>query len=159
MTIRSSSPGEKAFKNIKEQYSNFDIRKIYKFKRLIGGGNFGTVRLAHSISDSKMTYAVKSILRSNIKKDVKPLEEELEILRGLDHPNIIKFHETYVDFRYIHIVMELATGGELFDKIVKSKRFSEARAANYMRKIISAVKHLHELKICHRDLKPENFLL
>ena len=106
-----------------------------------------------------MTYAVKSILRSNIKKDVKPLEEELEILRGLDHPNIIKFHETYVDFRYIHIVMELATGGELFDKIVKSKRFSEARAANYMRKIISAVKHLHELKICHRDLKPENFLL
>ena len=106
-----------------------------------------------------MTYAVKSILRSNIKKDVKPLEEELEILRGLDHPNIIKFHETYVDFRYIHIVMELATGGELFDKIVKSKRFREARAANYMRKIISAVKHLHELKICHRDLKPENFLL
>ena len=81
MTIRSSSPGEKAFKNIKEQYSNFDIRKIYKFKRLIGGGNFGTVRLAHSIQDSKMTYAVKSILRSNIKKDVKPLEEELEILR------------------------------------------------------------------------------
>ena len=104
-------------------------------------------------------YAVKSILRSNIKKDVKPLEEELEILRGLDHPNIIKFHESYVDFRYIHIVMELATGGELFDKIVQSKRFSERWAANYMRKIISAVKHLHEQKICHRDLKPENFLL
>lgn len=92
---------------------------------MIGGGNFGTVRLAHSISDPKMMYAVKSILRSNIKKDVKPLEEELEILRGLDHPNIIKFHESYIDFRYIHIVMELATGGELFDKIVQSKRFSE----------------------------------
>ena len=159
VTIRSASPGEKAFKNIKEQYSNFDIRKIYKFKKLIGGGNFGTVRLAHNLKDPQMLYAVKSILRSNIKQDVKPLEEELEILRGLDHPNIIKFHETYVDFRYIHIVMELATGGELFDKIVQSKRFSEARAANYMRKIISAVKHLHELKICHRDLKPENFLL
>ena len=56
-----------------------DIRKIYKFKKLIGGGNFGTVRLAHSISDPKNLYAVKSILRSNIKKDVKPLEEELEI--------------------------------------------------------------------------------
>ena len=92
VTIRSSSPGEKAFKNIKDQYSNYDIRKIYKFKKLIGGGNFGTVRLTHKIQDPRMVYAVKSILRSNIKKDVKPLEEELEILRGLDHPNIIKFH-------------------------------------------------------------------
>ena len=87
---------------------------------MIGGGHFGTVRLAHRISDPSNKYAVKSILRQNIKKDVKILEEELEILRQVDHPNIIKFHETYIDYRYIHIVMELAEGGELFDKIVKS---------------------------------------
>lgn len=86
------------------------------------------------------------------------MEEELEILRQVDHPNIIKFHESYVDYRYIHIVMELAEGGELFDKIVKSKRFSERQAAQYMSKILSAIKHLHEHEICHRDLKPENFL-
>jgi len=55
--------------------------------------------------------------------------------------------------------MELAEGGELFDKIIKSERFSERRAANYMRKILGAVKHLHEKMVCHRDLKPENFLL
>ena len=54
--------------------------------------------------------------------------------------------------------MELATGGELFDKIVQYKRFSEKRAARLMKKILSAVKHLHEHKICHRDLKPENFI-
>ena len=55
--------------------------------------------------------------------------------------------------------MELAEGGELFDKIVKSERFSEKKAAHYMRKILGAVKHLHDEMICHRDLKPENFLL
>lgn len=125
VTIRSSSPGEKAFTNIKNTYSNMDIRKVYKFKKLIGGGNFGTVRLAHRIQNKSILYAVKSILRQNIKKDVKPLEQELEILKALDHPNIIKFHESYIDYRYIHIVMELATGGELFEKIVKEKTFSE----------------------------------
>ena len=82
----------------------------------------------------------------------------MEILRQVDHPNIIKFHESYIDYRYIHIVMELAQGGELFDKIVQSKRFSERRAAQLMKKILSAIKHLHEHQICHRDLKPENFL-
>lgn len=54
--------------------------------------------------------------------------------------------------------MELAAGGELFDKIVQSQRFSERRAADYMKKMLSAIKHLHEHQICHRDLKPENFL-
>jgi calcium-dependent protein kinase len=159
-TVRSSSPGEREFKDIKSKYSNYDIRKIYKFhKPPLGGGNFGTVRMAHRVENPKIRYAVKSILRANIKKDVKQLEEELEILRQVDHPNIIKFHETYIDHRYVHIVMELAEGGELFDKIIKSERFSERRAANYMSKILGAIKHLHDKMVCHRDLKPENFLL
>ena len=63
MTVRSSSPGEKAFKKIKDQFSNFDIRKVYKFQKMIGGGHFGTVRLAHRISDPSNKYAVKCILR------------------------------------------------------------------------------------------------
>ena len=63
LTVRSQSPGEKAFKNIKDKFSNYDVRKVYKFQKLIGGGHFGTVRLAHRISEPNIKYAVKSILR------------------------------------------------------------------------------------------------
>jgi serine/threonine protein kinase len=80
LTVRSQSPGEKAFKNIKDKFSNYDVRKVYKFQKLIGGGHFGTVRLAHRITEPNIKYAIKSILRQNIKKDVKLLEEELAIL-------------------------------------------------------------------------------
>jgi calcium-dependent protein kinase len=116
------------------------------------------VRLARSRSDPSVKYAIKSILRQNIKKEVKLLEEELDILRQVDHPNIIKFHESYIDYRYVHIVMELAEGKELYEKIIESNRFTEKKAARIMLKMLSAVKHLHQHRICHRDLKPENFL-
>ncbi len=93
-----------------------------------------------------------------MKKDVAMLESEINILKELDHPNIVRFYETYIDYKYIHIVMQLCTGGELFDRIVKLEKFSEKDAADLMKKILSAVQHLHEHNICHRDLKPENFL-
>mmetsp|Transcript_25377 Transcript_25377/g.22512 ORF Transcript_25377/g.22512 Transcript_25377/m.22512 type:complete len:313 (+) Transcript_25377:193-1131(+) len=93
-----------------------------------------------------------------MKKDVGMLESEINILKELDHPNIVRFYETYIDYKYIHIVMQHCTGGELFDRIVKLEKFSEKEAAELMRKILSAVQHLHEHNICHRDLKPENFL-
>ncbi len=93
-----------------------------------------------------------------MKKDVAMLESEINILKELDHPNIVRFYETYIDYKYIHIVMQLCTGGELFDRIVKLEKFSEKDAAELMKKILSAVQHLHKHNICHRDLKPENFL-
>ena len=60
----------------------------------------------------------KRLSKETLKKDIKLLEEELAILTKVDHPNIIVFHETYIDYRYVHIVMELCEGGELFEKIV-----------------------------------------
>lgn len=146
------------FKFIEETYSTTDIWTVYKFEKLIGGGHFGTVRIAHPISDPEKSYAVKSLLWETIWKEIKLLESELAILKSLDHPNIIKFHETFVDYWYVHIVMELCTGGELFDRIVEQQKFSEQKAAKLLVKILSAVKHLHKHGICHWDLKPENFL-
>jgi calcium-dependent protein kinase len=132
---------------------------VYKFVRVLGGGHFGTVRLAYLHSDPDKYYAVKSVMRSHVKpQDIHLLETELNILKDVDHPNIVRFYETYIDYRYVHIVQELCNGGELFDRIVDSQKFGEKEASKYMYKIMSAVKHLHEHGICHRDLKPENFI-
>ena len=99
---------------------------------MIGGGHFGTVRTAHLKSDPGITFAIKSILRENIAKDIKLLEEELAILQSVDHPNIVKFDQCFIDFRYVHIVMEHCKGGELFDRIVAAQKFTERHAADIM---------------------------
>lgn len=88
-----------------------------------------------------------------------------------DHPNIIKIFEFYQDERYFYIVTELCNGGELFDKIIEERHFSEKRAAEIMQQVISAVFYCHSHNIVHRlvslafsllkflrDLKPENLL-
>jgi calcium-dependent protein kinase len=71
------------------------------------------------------------------------LIDEVEILKRLDHPNIIKIYEFYYDEKYFYIVTELCTGGELFQKIVKNKIFSEKQAANTIKQILSAVSYVH----------------
>lgn len=109
---------EDVFAHIKETFSQTDVRKVYTFHRMLGGGHFGTVRLASPRSDPELSFAVKSILKEDIKKDIALLEEELAILQKVDHPNIVKFHESYIDHRYVHIVMEYCNGGELFDRII-----------------------------------------
>ena len=86
------------------------------------------------------------------------LRRELEILKTLDHPNIVKFYEVYQDEKFFHLVMEYCSGGELLQRIVDQKHLNEKEAAQIMKKIFSATKYLHERGICHRDLKPENFL-
>ena len=153
------SKADDVFAAISEEFSTTDIRTVYKFVDVIGGGHFGTVRRAHPKSDPEVTYAVKSILRADIAKDIKLLEEELLILKQVDHPNIVKFHQSFIDYRYVHIVMEYCTGGELFDRIVSAHKFTEKHACEIMEQMLSAVKHLHEHGIVHRDLKPENFLM
>ena len=126
---------------------------------MLGHGHFGTVREVHQIADPmKKLYAVKSIPKDKIVKELKLLKTELEMLRVVDHPNIIKFYETFEDERYVHIVMEECTGGDLFDHLIQNGQYTEREAASLLEKIIAAINHLHTLHICHRDIKPENFL-
>ena len=83
---------------------------------------------------------------------------EVEILRALDHPNILKIIDIVEDSKYYHIVTELCTGGELFERIISLKLFSEKIAASYMNQFLSAVSFCHKHGILHRDIKPENIL-
>jgi calcium-dependent protein kinase len=76
----------------------------------------------------------------------------------IDHPNLIKYYEAYEDEKYIHIVMELCTGGDLLEKIMNLGSIDEQRVCVIMKKLFLAVNHLHGMGICHRDLKPENCL-
>lgn len=89
----------------------------------------------------------------------KNLQMETDILRRVKHPNIIQMKAIYETNEYLFLVMELVTGGELFDKIVEKGCYTEKEAAMLMHKIVSAIDYLHDMDICHRDLKPENLLL
>lgn len=109
---------------------------------------------------SKEKVAIKIIDRSNVGKDYeKNLRMEMEILHRVHHPNIIQLHEMIEEDNRIYFVMELVTGGELFDRIVEKGSYTEEDAKTLVRKIVSAIGYLHEMNIAHRDLKPENLLV
>jgi calcium-dependent protein kinase len=135
------------------------IHNYYKFIKVIGHGQFGTVREAIKLNSNDKAYAIKSILKEKVKKKYKLLKRELQSLCAIDHPNIIKLHEIYEDEKYMHLVMDICRGGDLYDYILDKGTLNEVEVMNIMKKIFSAVNHLHTLNICHRDLKPDNFLL
>jgi calcium-dependent protein kinase len=101
---------------------------------------------------------VKTIQKDKIKSDIEGIIRELKIMKSLDHPNIIKFYETYQDQKYFHLVMEYCKGGSLLDKQIEKGKFTEPYTAKIMEQIISVVEYLHFNGISHRDLKPDNFL-
>lgn len=124
----------------------------------LGRGAFGEVRKAIHKSTS-IVRAIKIIYKENsAPQELKRITNEVEILKKLDHPNIIKVYEFFHDTKHFYIVTELCTGLELFDRIIKSHHFSEKKAAETLRQILSAIVYCHSHNIVHRDLKPENIL-
>jgi calcium/calmodulin-dependent protein kinase I len=89
----------------------------------------------------------------------KNLEREIEIMRKIKHPHVIAMRDLFETKHEMYIVMELVSGGELFDKIVEKGSYTEPEAAALVRDVISAIGYLHENGVVHRDLKPENLLL
>ena len=145
-------------------YNNEDIFKNYSFEKEIGKGFFGKVSIVMPKNDKNKKYACKSIDKSKLNAiKISNLLREIETLSLVDHPNIVKFYETYNDQNSFHIIMELCTGGDLFsrgyrDRISHKKKYNEKDACHLIFKITSAIVHCHSLGIVHRDLKPENIL-
>jgi len=136
-----------------------DIDKLYELKTELGRGAFSIVYLATNKGTGQQ-YAVKVINKKDLGKDYeKNLKMEVDILKKVNHPNIIALKELFDTPDKLYLVMELVTGGELFDKIVEKGSYTESEAGQLVRKIVSAVDYLHNLGIVHRDLKPENLLL
>jgi serine/threonine-protein kinase SRK2 len=128
----------------------------YELVRDIGSGNFGFARLMRDRRTSELV-AVKYIERGE--KIDENVQREIINHRSLKHPNIIRFKEVILTPTHLAIVMEYASGGELFERICKNVRFSEDEARYFFQQLISGVSYCHSMQVCHRDLKLENTLL
>ncbi|XP_067412415.1 ribosomal protein S6 kinase alpha-5 isoform X1 [Emydura macquarii macquarii] len=120
----------------------------------LGEGSFSICRKCLHKKTSQ-EYAVKIIskrMEANTQREI----TALKLCEG--HPNVVKLHEVYHDQLHTFLVMELLKGGELLERIQKKKHFSETEASYIMRKLVSAVSHMHDVGVVHRDLKPENLL-
>lgn len=148
-----------------------DIRKFYKFGKNLGQpGQFGRAvlavkRTADGGVDKSVQYAVKVINKARFARNRKHAAQvyesfrgEIEVMKKMEHPNIIKFHEVFEEPLHLFIVMELCTGGELFDRITARRNYSEKDAAIVLKQILEGVNYMHQQRIAHCDLKPDNFL-
>ena len=134
-----------------------NIKEKYFFEKKLGSGGYGAVYLAkNKVSGEKV--AIKAMQKSRI-SDYESFQNEINILRSLDHPNIIKLFETWETDRICFLVTEVCEGGELFYHITKKKHLTEDQASSIMKQSFYALCYLHKNRICHRDIKPENFLL
>ena len=133
--------------------------KIYLKTRLLGSGAFGKVWLVHH-KDIDRDFAMKIIKkRKNRSNDEKEILNEIEILKKLDHPKILKVIDFYSTTKKYYIITEYCPEGELFNEIIKVGKFDEGQAAFIINQILKAVTYCHKMNIIHRDIKPENIMI
>ncbi|KAG5849253.1 hypothetical protein ANANG_G00107980 [Anguilla anguilla] len=112
----------------------------------------------HCVTCQKV--AIKIVNREKLSESVlMKVEREIAILKLIEHPHVLKLHDVYENKKYLYLVLEHVSGGELFDYLVKKGRLTPKEARKFFRQIISALDFCHSHSICHRDLKPENLLL
>ncbi|KAK9394227.1 MAP/microtubule affinity-regulating kinase 4 [Crotalus adamanteus] len=131
----------------------------YRLLKTIGKGNFAKVKLARHILTGR-EVAIKIIDKTQLNPtSLQKLFREVRIMKGLNHPNIVKLFEVIETEKTLYLVMEYASAGEVFDYLVSHGRMKEKEARAKFRQIVSAVHYCHQKNIVHRDLKAENLLL
>jgi len=136
-----------------------ELRNTYQIGKLIGNGSYGKVYIATNRSNKEHKVAVKVINKVDMdEEDLESLKTEVSILQRVDHPNIVKYYETYDDTKNIYLVMEFCSGGELLDNITTKKKNHERLTCEAMEKIVRALIHIHSSNITHKDIKPDNIM-
>lgn len=131
----------------------------YRLLKTIGKGNFAKVKLARHILTGR-EVAIKIIDKTQLNPtSLQKLFREVRIMKCLNHSNIVKLFEVIETEKTLYLVMEYASGGEVFDYLVAHGRMKEKEARAKFRQIVSAVQYCHQKQIVHRDLKAENLLL
>jgi len=135
------------------------ISAVYALGEELGRGRFSIVRCATHLKEN-VGYAVKEVENESLddEENLEALETEIKILRKLRHPHIVNLKEVVLTDDYTYIIMELLSGGELFNRIVEKVCFPEAEAKDLFAQILTSMQYLHSLDIVHRDVKPENIL-
>uniref|UniRef100_A0A671U376 Doublecortin-like kinase 3 n=1 Tax=Sparus aurata TaxID=8175 RepID=A0A671U376_SPAAU len=135
-----------------------DIERCYEIGRLVGDGNFAVVRECHR-RDNGQALAVKIVERSKLIGREHMMQNELSLLGSLCHPRIVRLFAHHHTHTHSYLVMELVSGGDLFEAISERGKFSEAEAGLMVSDMSEALNYIHCRSIVHRDLKPENLLI
>ncbi|XP_016421948.1 NUAK family SNF1-like kinase 1, partial [Sinocyclocheilus rhinocerous] len=152
------TPEERA--EVKKHQHKHSLKRRFQVLETLGRGAYGKVKRAVERRCGK-TVAIKSIRKERLRDDLDRahIQREIEISASLVHPHIIRLYEVFESRERIVMVMEYASGGELYDYIQDKQRLSEEEARHFFRQITSAVQYCHKNGVVHRDLKLENILL
>jgi calcium/calmodulin-dependent protein kinase I len=135
-----------------------EIKKHYDIKEKLGTGSFATVKRAVRRSDGT-EFAIKIIKKDKLNsEEIAVVHDEVEIMHKIQHNNCVQLYEMFETKTKLYMVIELLTGGELFDRIVAKGSYSEKEAATLLGCVTEAIAYLHNIGVVHRDLKPENLI-